>query len=74
MEGVEVHEEAADDQVDDDHQQRSVCSSSYLSTPFSFHSKFRSFVFRASKETKSAENFIEEMQEIGKLKVRSIQS
>ncbi|XP_067047173.1 TBC1 domain family member 2B-like isoform X1 [Acropora muricata] len=44
VEGVEVHEAAADDQVDDDHQQR------------------------ASKETKSAENFIEEMQEIGKLK------
>lgn len=44
VEGVEVHEEAADDQVDDDHQRR------------------------ASKETKSAENFIEEMQEIGKLK------
>jgi len=74
VEGVEVHEAAADDQVDDDDQQRSVCSSSYLSTPFSFHSKFLSFVFRASKETKSAENFIEEMQEIGKLKVRSIQN
>lgn len=72
MEGVEVHEEAADDQVDDDHQQRSVCSSSYLFTHFSFHSKLRSFVFRASKETKTAENFIEEMEEIGKLKVRSI--
>ena len=74
MEGVEVHEAAADDQVDDDHQQRSVSLSSYPFTPFSFHSKFCSFVFRASKETKSAENFIEEMQEIGKLKVRSIQN
>ena len=58
----------------DDHPKRFVCSFSYLFTLFSIHSKFHSFVFRASKETKTAENSIEEMQEIGKLKVRNIPS